>query len=47
MTLPTTGPTMGELIAETRRRHAEALEMGGSQAVGKHRGLRVGYTPQT
>ena len=41
MTLPTTGlttgPTMGERIAESRRRHAEALEMGGEQAVARHR----------
>ena len=37
MTLPT-GPTMGERVAESRRRHAEALEMGGEQAVGRHRG---------
>jgi len=28
---------MGERIAETRRRHAEALEMGGEQAVARHR----------
>ena len=34
---PATGPTMGERIAESRRRHAEALEMGGAQAVDKHR----------
>jgi acetyl-CoA carboxylase carboxyltransferase component len=37
MTLPTTGPAMGERIAESRRRHAEALEMGGPQAVDRHR----------
>jgi len=28
---------MGERIAESRRRHAEALEMGGEQAVAAHR----------
>jgi acetyl-CoA carboxylase carboxyltransferase component len=28
---------MGERVAESRRRHAEALEMGGEQAVGRHR----------
>ena len=33
MTLPTTGPSMEERIAESRRRrYAEALEMGGEQA---------------
>src|SRR6266704_3683477 len=41
MTLPATGPTMGpaagERVAESRRRHAEALEMGGPQAVDRHR----------
>src|SRR6266436_6883827 len=37
MTLPTTGPSMGERIAESRRRHAEALKMGGEQAVARHR----------
>jgi acetyl-CoA carboxylase carboxyltransferase component len=38
MSLPGTGPTMGERIAESRRRHAEALQMGGEQAVDRHRG---------
>lgn len=41
MTLPTTGPATGpaagERAAESRRRHAEALEMGGPQAVDRHR----------
>src|SRR5947208_3228288 len=37
MTLPTTGPAMGERIAESQRRHAEALEMGGPEAVDRHR----------
>ena len=37
MTLPTTGPSMEERVAESRRRHAEALEMGGEQAVARHR----------
>ena len=31
------GPTMSDHIAESRRRHAEALEMGGAQAVDRHR----------
>jgi acetyl-CoA carboxylase carboxyltransferase component len=30
-------PTMGERVAESRRRHAEALQMGGEQAVDRHR----------
>src|SRR5690242_1713716 len=34
---PATGPAAGEHVAESRRRHAEALEMGGSQAVDRHR----------
>ncbi len=34
---PATGPSMGERVAESRRRHAEALEMGGPQAVDRHR----------
>ena len=37
MTLPTTGPTTGERIALSRRRHAEALQMGGEQALSRHR----------
>jgi hypothetical protein len=45
MTVPTTGPipgpspgpAMSDRIAESRRRHAEALEMGGEQAVDRHR----------
>jgi len=47
MSLPTTGPATaggrsgspaaGERAAESRRRHAEALEMGGPQAVDRHR----------
>jgi acetyl-CoA carboxylase carboxyltransferase component len=41
MALPTagsaTGPTMSDHIAQSRRRHAEALQMGGPQAVDKHR----------
>jgi Carboxyl transferase domain len=28
---------MGERVAESRRRHAEALQMGGEQAVDRHR----------
>src|SRR5207248_535193 len=36
MTLPT-GPTMGARVAESRRRPAEALQMGGEQAVSRHR----------
>jgi len=27
---------MGERVVESRRRHAEALQMGGEQAVGRH-----------
>src|SRR5690242_14162252 len=34
---PATGPAAGERVAESRRRHAEALEMGGPQAVDRHR----------
>src|SRR5690349_23595806 len=34
---PATGPAAGERVAESRRRHAEALEMGGSQAGDRHR----------
>src|SRR5262245_11924224 len=30
------GPTMSDPIAESRRRHAEALEMGAAQAVDRH-----------
>src|ERR671936_463471 len=45
MTVPTSGPTTGrstgpamsDRIAESRRRHAEALQMGGAQAVDRHR----------
>ena len=37
MTMPTTGDRMAQLTAESQRRHAEALQMGGPQAVDKHR----------
>jgi acetyl-CoA carboxylase carboxyltransferase component len=32
-----TMPTMGERMAESQRRHTDALQMGGPQAVAKHR----------
>src|SRR6201996_847204 len=37
MTMPTTGDRVAQLTAESRQRHAEALQMGGPQAVDRHR----------